>query len=894
MDRRHIITTIYDKLSAERKLLQTTGDVPEFMTTGGWQLFKDKYLHEARGLRDTYLRIAQTLSKHMIGYEDEWEAKFFNLLWKGYLAPSTPVLSNTGTTKGLPVSCSGQYIGDSIDEFYGNRKETAILTKNGFGTSGYLGDIRSRGSKISAGGTASGVLPVFKGFVQDMRDVAQGTSRRGAWAGYLPLDHGDFFEVAESLQNEPDDLNIGWVVSDDFITRLNSKDLDAVQRYQKALRVKALTGKGYFFFVDKVNRANPTSYKVHGLDVKASNLCVAPETLVLTAQGNKEIKDLEGFKVPIWNGEEFSEVDVVKTGSNQKLLKVVTDSGYELECTPYHKFYVQLDYKGTTVCKRAGELKTGDMLIKHKLPVTQGDKELSKAYQNGFYSGDGCSYKGKSIVYLYHDKMKLSEYFDWDAYTYQPKQKRIAGTIKGLEHKFFVPLGYSVESKLKWFAGACDADGTIARNGLNESLQYCSVNKEYLKGMQLLLQELGVQSKIKPAHIGGPRMLPANDETGELKEFICQPTFRLLVGSNGLQDLMALGCVFHRLVVSNHTPNRNSEHFVKILEVKDEGRISDTYCFTEPKRSMGMFNGLLTGNCTEIMLHSSTEETFTCVLSSLNLSKYDEWKDTDAIFNSIVFLDCVASEFIALASTIPSLEKAVRGTANGRPLGLGTLGFHTYLQQKMIAFESFEAHQENHEIFGRLQREGTRATEWLANKYGEPKYCKGLNRRNTHLFAVAPNTSSALLCGGVSQGIEPVVANVYNQPTAAGEIYRVNPVFLSLAKSRVGWDNDIVKSIINNNGSIQHLEWLSDHEKEVFKTAYEINQEAILRLASARQRYIDQGQSVNLFFDADADESYISKIHQIGFKDENIKALYYMRTKAGVQASTGDCVACEG
>ena len=540
------------------------------MTTGGWQLFKDKYLHEARGLRDTYLRIAQVLSKHMVGYEDEWEAKFFNLLWKGHLAPSTPVLSNTGTNKGLPVSCSGQYIGDSIDEFYGNRKETAILTKNGFGTSGYLGDIRSRGSAISAGGTASGVLPVFKGFVQDMRDVAQGTSRRGAWAGYLPIDHGDFFEVAESLQNEPDDLNIGWVISDEFIKRLRTGDLDALQRYQKALRVKALTGKGYFFFVDKVNRANPTSYRVHGLDVKASNLC------------------------------------------------------------------------------------------------------------------------------------------------------------------------------------------------------------------------------------------------------------------------------------------------------------------------------------TEIMLHSSEEETFTCVLSSLNLSKYDEWKDTDAIFNSVVFLDCIASEFIELASGIPGLEKSVRGTKNGRPLGLGALGFHTYLQQKSIPFESFEAHQENHEIFGRLKREGERATKWLAEKYGEPKYCKGLERRNTHLFAVAPNTSSALLCGGVSQGIEPVVANVYNQPTAAGEIYRVNPVFLSLAKSRVGWNDELVKGIIDNNGSVQHLDWLTEHEKEVFKTAYEINQEAILRLASARQRYIDQGQSVNLFFDADAPEEYISKIHQIGFLDENIKALYYMRTKAGVQASTGECVACEG
>lgn len=201
---------------------------------------------------------------------------------------------------------------------------------------------------------------------------------------------------------------------------------------------------------------------------------------------------------------------------------------------------------------------------------------------------------------------------------------------------------------------------------------------------------------------------------------------------------------------------------------------------------------------------------------------------------------------------------------------------------------------ENLEIFRRMKNESERATKWLAEKLGEPEYCKGLGRRNTHLLAVAPNTSSALLCGGVSQGIEPVVANVYNQPTAAGEIYRVNPVFLDLAKARVGWDDKLVKSIIDNNGSVQHLDWLTDHEKAVFRTAYEIDQEAIIRLASARQKYIDQGQSLNLFFDADESEEYISEIHSKAFKDPNIKALYYMRTKAGIQASKGECIACEG
>lgn len=561
--------TIYQKLSEERKELQALGHYPEWFTTPSFQLFKTKYLHNAIGMRDTFERISKTLARHMPD-SAEWETKFFNLLWKGHLAASTPIASNTGTNKGFPVSCSGQFVGDSIDSFYRNQHEAAMLTKYGFGTSAYLGDIRHRGEPISAGGTATGVLPVYNDFVQVMRDVAQGTSRRGAWAGYIEITHGDFFEIADKLLHEGDDLNVGWIITDKFIDRLNRGDTDALERYQRALKVKAIIGKGYFYFVDKVNRANPMSYQVHGLSCKASNLC------------------------------------------------------------------------------------------------------------------------------------------------------------------------------------------------------------------------------------------------------------------------------------------------------------------------------------TEIMLHSSEDETYTCVLSSLNLSKWDEWKDTEAVFNSIVFLDCVASEFIELATGVPGMEKAIRGTSKGRPLGLGALGFHTLLQMKGLPMDSVEAAILNKQIFKHIQEESERATAYLAKELGEPEYCRGLGRRNTHLVAVAPNTSSALLCGGVSQGIEPVVANVFNQPSAAGEIYRVNPVFLALAKERVGWDEGIVKSIIDNNGSVQHLEWLTEHEKRVFLTAYEIDQRVLIRLASQRQRYIDQGQSLNLFFDADESEEEISAVHKIAFEDENIKALYYMRSKAGVAASKGECTVCEG
>ncbi|MHA1138612.1 MAG: ribonucleoside-diphosphate reductase, partial [Candidatus Thorarchaeota archaeon] len=263
--------------------------------------------------------------------------------------------------------------------------------------------------------------------------------------------------------------------------------------------------------------------------------------------------------------------------------------------------------------------------------------------------------------------------------------------------------------------------------------------------------------------------------------------------------------------------------------------------------------------------------------------------------DATVFLDCVAAEFMELARGKPGFEKSVLFTERHRALGLGVLGFHTYLQQEMIPFESLQAQFINANMFKYIKEEALAASQWMFENFpdtAEVPRCEG--RRNTHLLAIAPNSSSALICGGVSQGIEPVVANLYNQPTAAGEIYRVNPVFLKIAKDRNKFNDDLVDDLIETEGSVQHLDWLSDDEKLVFKTAYEIDQEVIIRLASQRQQHVCQSQSLNLFFDADESEEHIAQVHKMAFLDPNIKGLYYMRTKAGVQASKGECIACEG
>ena len=297
--------------------------------------------------------------------------------------------------------------------------------------------------------------------------------------------------------------------------------------------------------------------------------------------------------------------------------------------------------------------------------------------------------------------------------------------------------------------------------------------------------------------------------------------------------------------------------------------------------------------CSEIMLFNDHENTYSCVLSSMNVAKYEEWKDTDAVYWATVFLDCVASEFIEKAEGINGLQKVLKFTKEHRALGLGQCGIHTLFMQKMLPFESLDAHVLSQEISALLWKESQRATKEMAVELGEPLVCKGYGVRNTHTIAIAPTKSTALLMGGVSEGINPDPAMSYTQTTAAGEVDRTNPILLELMKTKGVHTKKHLQEITDKQGSVQHVSWLTDEEKQVFKTAFEINQKAVLRLASARSRYIDQWQSLNLFFSADEAPEWIAEVHQEAFVDQNILALYYVYTQAGVQASKEGCEACQ-
>lgn len=318
----------------------------------------------------------------------------------------------------------------------------------------------------------------------------------------------------------------------------------------------------------------------------------------------------------------------------------------------------------------------------------------------------------------------------------------------------------------------------------------------------------------------------------------------------------------------------------------------DAYCLAvDSEDHAWTVNGMITHN-TEIMLHSSEEYSFSCILSSLNLFHWDKIKDSDAVFTAMVFLDCLCSDFIAKSEGVVGLEKVREFTLKGRAVGLGTMGFHTYLQSKRIPYESLEAHYLNTEIFKHIHDETLRASQWLAELLGEPEWCKGYGVRNTHRTAQAPTKSTAGLMGGMSESTSADPAMAYTAGSAAGEIARIPPVFLEVMKEKGVYNQDTITDIIQHVGSVQHVDWLDDHEKQVFKTAFEIDPWVVFRHAVRRQRYLCQGQSLNFYLpENDQTEDLISDLMSACAMEEEILSQYYIYSMSGVVISD-ECVAC--
>lgn len=896
-----------------RKELQAIGEVPHWYTTGGMQLFDQKYAYKGETVRSRFRSIAKAMAKHApkefppvwqecdYTKDKSYEEAFFRAMWDGYISCSTPLLANGGLRKrGTTVSCAGSFMGNNLFDRYNVITEAAVLTKHSHGTSVCIDDWPYEGAPLKRGGVSAGIIPVIRDLVTAMDEVVQG-SRRGSLAYSLRPQHRDFEKVLLNLYNNPESNNVGWLIDDEFSQAVLHGDPIACSKLGKMLQRKMPRGKGYFTFIDKMNRNRAEAFKRLGITTKASNLCVAPEVQILTDKGYFPICDLEGQSVNVWNGKEWSEVEVIKTGTNQKLITVSTSSGQTIDCTEYHKFYVMESYAGKPKMKRAFELKEGDKLIKFELPLIQGEDTLEMAYTNGFFTGDGfvATKTGNCFIDLYGEKQELVDEIEgvvnWT--TYKPSN-RMRARVKGLKDKFFVPgAEYTVESRLNWLAGFVDADGTIARNGTNESLQMTSVEYEFMREVQLMLQTLGVTSKIQtlPAHVGS---LPANDGTGEYKEYPCKEAYRLLVSSSGLYKLATLGFKTKRLKWNKRLPQREAEQFPVVISVTDSGRKDDTFCFEEPKRNLGMFNGLLTGQCQETNLIANEKYTFSCVILNYNLELYDSWPKS-LLWIGQIMSDCNISEYLETIDEMSlqdqeAMKKIRLFTEHFRALGSGVLGFHTLLQKKRFVVGSLDSLWLNDEIFSRIGKESLEVSEWLAAVIGEPEGCKGLGIRNATRLMMPPTKSTAELAAGASEGIGLDMAMAFTKQSAGGEFFRINKVLLEIMKERGVYNEEEVRKLAESKGTVQHVSWLDNHEKAVFRTAFEIPMEAHLELCSQRQKYIDQAQSINLYFSGNDTEEYISKIHRMAFEDEGILSLYYIYSMRGGEITRStECESCQ-
>ena len=522
-------------------------------------------------------------AEEILGIEG-FSDKFYKYMEKGYYSLSTPVWANFGTNKGLPISCFGSHIEDTMGSILYTQAEVGMMSKFGGGTSGYFGRLRHRGAPITNNGESSGAVHFMKLFESIVDVVSQGSTRRGRFAPYLPIDHPDIEEFLKiGTEGDPiQDLTHGVTVTDEWMEDMIAGDAEKRDLWAKVIQRRVELGYPYIFFVDTVNRETVDVYKDKNLRINHSNLC------------------------------------------------------------------------------------------------------------------------------------------------------------------------------------------------------------------------------------------------------------------------------------------------------------------------------------SEIALPNNEEWSFVCNLSSMNLLYYDEWKNTDAVETMIYFLDAVMTEFITKLEAMRDskkkedrlafefMERAYNFAKDNRALGLGALGWHSYLQSKMISFESLEASKLNAWIFRDIREKALKASEELAELYGEPEILKGYGRRNATLTAVAPTTSSAFILGQVSQSIEPVWSNNYVKDVAKAKVTIRNP-YLKDVLAKYGKDTrEVWNDIRDHDGSVQHLDFLTDHEKEVFKTFSEIDQYVILDQAAIRQQFIDQSQSLNLMINPDVPAKEINDLYLFAWKN-GIKTLYYQHGTNAAQQFSKDklCIMCE-
>ena len=903
--------------------------------------------------------------------DENFATELLDALMLSIYQPATPTYLNAGRTRrGDLASCYLLQLDDSLNSINYNEGVARQLSKMGGGVALNLSRLRARSESIKEiEGVAKGVLPVAKSLEMSFQYADQLGQRPGAGAVYLNIFHADlpefldtkkvnadeglrlatistgviipskFMELAKA--NKPffmfyphnvykvygktlDDINLDEMY-DDMVAnpKIRKREASARDILNQIAKMQLQSGYPYLVFKDNANKVHPL--KNIG-EIKQSNLCVSGDTKILTRKyGYVDIQTVSGQDLFVWNGQEWSLSPIRQTGEGQELVRVTLSNGMHLDCTPYHKFYVQNGYGTEPEEVRAYEMKPGDKLIKFELPDPEHNLSIfdsDYAYHSGFFTGDGTvvkPHRGNEYdrIYLYNDKRNLEFVMDKLPHTSKLDQDtRIVYNVrKGtLLPKFTLPYNKSVHYKLQWLSGLLDADGALTNNQDCLSLQLTSVNKEFLQDLLLFLQELGIYSRISNGHPEGKRPLPTH-VNDEYAEYDCQATYRLLISHKEVEKLIELGLELFRIQLPSEikSTNRQATHFITVTSIDPLPGKHDTYCFNEWKRHMGMFNGILTGQCSEILQLQETStitnygqeddirRDIVCNLGSINIVNIMESDDFYAPIKSAMKALTTVTDLSQIENA-PGVRKA---NDELHSVGLGVMNLHGFLAKNHIEYESEEAKEFASVFFAMMNyysllsscniartrritfkdfdkseyANGNYFDQYLTQEFkphspkiiklfekfhipsiGDWEYLKKRVQKyglyHAYRLAIAPTQSISYVQNATSS-VMPVVDLIERRSYGNAETYYPMPF----------------------------LDVITAH---YYKSAYMIDQMKLIDLISVIQPHIDQGISTILYVNSNISTRELSKYYAYAHH-KGLKSLYYTRNKL---LSIEECTSC--
>lgn len=835
----------------------------------------------------------------------EIEGDLFEMFWMGFVGGSTPVLSNMGSNRGLPVSCYSCSVGDSVHSIYSHLKEVAALSKHGGGVGVYLGDIRSSGSHITGGGKSTGVVPWARQYDYASQVVSQGGVRRGSFALYLPIDHPDLMELLRAKdhsQGDPRnfiDSQIAVTITDKWVEEMIAGDREKQKLFGEVLKIRLVSGSPYLIFIDNANNQRPSSFRKRNLEIFTSNLCFTADTLVAVADGRGAVPivDLVDTQFSVYSARkaiykegwvtEIKPATAFPTGVRE-VVEVELEDGSTFRCTPDHLL-------ATRDCKWVEAQNAVGQVIE---PFTRFNNEFGHNMVNSVSNGRR---RQSRMIWEYHngdpgrgfhvdhiESQGGDNIENLQLLTQEEHLQKTAKERQGLNN----PI-HQVDREFhsEYVSAAVTGKRNPRFNGID--------NYELIALGRMVYEEEGTFSKQQYLSLidrgyNVPRSFSSYRFGGSFADYV---EYVLGTKEYGGEYEVDKEPPVNPRTVANETLKAKvksiRDNGLKVVSIRPAGvetvydlRVEDNHNFFIVTSQGDVESGVLVHNCSEIFLPTDENHTFVCVLSSLNLARWDEWKDWKGPNTGktvpelmVYFLDAVVDEFIAKADRLPSMGRAVRFARKSRSLGVGTMGLHALYQKRDLPFASVEARALNVEVHRFIDDMTLKASQDMAITYGEPEWCKGDGVRHATRIAIAPTKSNSVICGAVSQGIEPIEFNYFVAKQAKGSFVRKNP-YLEAHLKQIGYDlPEVWQSILDARGSVQHLQFLPSHTREVFKTAREIDQFEIIKQAVDRQPYVCQGQSVNLFVDPESTPEYLMKLHLAAWRNK-LKSLYYLKSSS--------------